>query len=42
MKDMLSKYVNNTSFEGHERFLKMLYLVEANVQRIDLTLKPSN
>ena len=28
MKDMLSKYVNNTSFEGHENFLRLLYLIE--------------
>jgi hypothetical protein len=42
MKDMISKYVNNIHYEGHEDFLKLLYIIEAHTNKIDLTLKPND
>jgi len=42
MKDMISKYVNNVHFEGHEQFLKLLQIIEYHTSKIDLTLKPND
>jgi len=42
MKDMISKYVSNVHYEGHEEFLKLLYIIESHTNKIDLTLKPND
>jgi hypothetical protein len=42
MKDMSSRYVQKTHFEGHDNFLRLLYMVETQTAKIDLTIKPSD
>ena len=39
MKDMKSMYIAHINYEGHEEFMKMLYLIEDMIPKIDMTIK---
>ena len=39
MKDMKSLYIGRINYEGHEEFMKLLYIIEDMQPKIDLTIK---
>ena len=39
MKDMKSLYISHINYEGHEEFMKLLYIIEDMQPKIDLTIK---
>uniref|UniRef100_A0A7S3JBG8 Uncharacterized protein n=1 Tax=Euplotes harpa TaxID=151035 RepID=A0A7S3JBG8_9SPIT len=39
MKDMKTIYVNHVNYEGHEKFIRLLYIIEDMQPKIDLTIK---
>lgn len=39
MKDMKTMYINHINYEGHEDFMKLLYIIEDMKPKIDMTIK---
>ena len=39
MKDMKSMYINHVNYEGHDEFMKLLYIIEDMKPKIDMTIK---
>lgn len=39
MKDMKSMYINHINYEGHDDFMKLLYIIEDMKPKIDMTIK---
>ena len=39
MKDMKAMYINHVNYEGHDEFMKLLYIIEDMKPKIDMTIK---
>ena len=39
MKDMKSMYISSVYYEGHDEFMKLLYIIEDMKPKIDMTIK---
>lgn len=39
MKDMKTMYINKLNYEGHDEFMRLLYIIEDMTPKIDLTIK---
>jgi hypothetical protein len=39
MKDMKNLYIGKVFYEGHDEFMKMLFIIESMIPQIDMTIK---